>query len=86
MKPATFIETDDPFEVANLAARGFDYDMEKIGLRFTFMFPACPELKQARKEFEEDEQFQEFVRCRKELGRRMWGSGNRRQHRKEQKL
>lgn len=78
MKPATFIETDDPFETAYLAARGFDYDMEKIGLRFTFMFPASPELKQARKEFEEDEPFQRFVRCRKELGRKMWGKGRER--------
>jgi len=73
-----FVELDDPSETAYLAARGFSYEMEKIGLRFSFMFPVSPELKQARKEFEEDEPFQRFVRCRKELGRKMWGTGRER--------
>ncbi|QSV44418.1 hypothetical protein [Geobacter benzoatilyticus] len=80
MKTPTFIETDNPFEVAWLAARGFSYEMEKIGLRFTFMFPASPGLEQARKEFEEDEPFQRYVRCRKELGRKMWRKGRSKDH------
>lgn len=75
-----FIELDDPFETAYLAARGFRYELERTaGFKYGFTFQVSPELEQTRKEFAEDELFQKFIRCRKKLGHKMWG-GSKQQH------